>query len=148
MNNKGDNRLGIYLRALRTSLGYSQQRVAEELNVLRQTYSHYERGRIIPPTQTIVALARIFDVPIEDLMALVAVNDDDPAAGSKRSTDSSAFDMDDYVAYLKEPINISRLRFMSESEKRLLYYFNMLTKEDKQDFTQFMRIRAKRNKES
>ena len=41
--------LNQYLKELRKSCGYSQEFVASHLNITRQTYSHYETGRISPP---------------------------------------------------------------------------------------------------
>ena len=42
--------LDQYLKELRKACNYSQEFVASHLNITRQTYSHYETGRIIPPT--------------------------------------------------------------------------------------------------
>lgn len=36
-----------YLKELRKSYNYSQEYVASQLNITRQTYSHYETGRIL-----------------------------------------------------------------------------------------------------
>ena len=50
------NSLGTYLKSLRKSNGYSQEFVASSLNIIRQTYSHYETGRIIPPVDSYTIL--------------------------------------------------------------------------------------------
>lgn len=41
--------LGSYLKLLRKKHNYSQEFFASKLNIIRQTYSHYETGRIQPP---------------------------------------------------------------------------------------------------
>ena len=53
---KTDNPLGDRLKALRKRSGYSQEFVASKLNIIRQTYSHYETGRIIPPIDSLYHL--------------------------------------------------------------------------------------------
>lgn len=60
-----------YLRELRKSHHYKQDFVASQLNIIRQTYSHYETGRIIPPVKALYKLAELYDVPLESLIALV-----------------------------------------------------------------------------
>lgn len=145
-----DNKLGIYLRSLRESLNLSQTDVACALNIVQQTYSHYETGRIIPPTKTLVSLARFYNVPAEDLIALTSdgsdiaseVSDYDPEAAFKDRI------KDRYNEYLRTPVNISRLRFLSESEKRLIFLFSQLDAEDKQDLLDFMLIRNKSRQRS
>lgn len=58
MENKGS--LCIKLKNLRESHGYSQQFVADYLHIIRQTYSHYETGRIEPPHGKLYALAKLY----------------------------------------------------------------------------------------
>lgn len=146
MNKREDNRLGEYLRALRTSLGLSQEYVASILNVRRQTYSHYETGRIIPPSQTMVVLSRIFKVPVEDLLILTSINDseNDDYLPEYSERTQPMLDMTDYIAYINTPVNISRLRFLGESEKRLLYYYSILNNDEKHDLIDFLQIKIRR----
>lgn len=146
MNKREDNRLGEYLRALRTSLGLSQEYVASILNVRRQTYSHYETGRIIPPSQTMVVLSRIFKVPVEDLLILTSINDseNDDYLPEYNERTQPMLDMTDYIAYINTPVNISRLRFLGESEKRLLYYYSILNNDEKHDLIDFLQIKIRR----
>ena len=63
---KLNNALGEYLCDLRKEHGYSQVQVADMLGVIRQTYSHYETGRIIPPIRILSALADIYNADIRD----------------------------------------------------------------------------------
>ena len=126
INNKN---LGTYLKTLRESLGYTQTYVASKLHILQQTYSHYETGRITPPTRTLASLATLYGVPAGDLVRLATSTDtpDDPDEG--------------YGEYMADPANAARLRLLTESEKRLIYNFSMLSDADKEDFIQFMEIR-------
>lgn len=54
--------LAAHLKALREAHQYSQQFVADYLHIIRQTYSHYETGRIKPPEKNLYALAKLYDI--------------------------------------------------------------------------------------
>ncbi|BCW17656.1 transcriptional regulator [Arthrobacter sp. NtRootA9] len=51
----------------RSRLGWSQQRLADELGVSRQTVISIERGRFDPSLPLAFRLARIFDTTLEEL---------------------------------------------------------------------------------
>jgi putative transcriptional regulator len=51
----------------RSRLGWSQQRLADELGVSRQTIISIERGRFDPSLPLAFRLARIFGTTIEEL---------------------------------------------------------------------------------
>ncbi|PPG26760.1 transcriptional regulator [Pseudoclavibacter sp. RFBG4] len=61
---------------LRKQRGWSQQRLAEELGVSRQTVISIERGRFDPSLPLAFRLARVFECPIESIF------DDDDADGA------------------------------------------------------------------
>ncbi|AIT59963.1 helix-turn-helix transcriptional regulator [Corynebacterium doosanense] len=56
-----------YLPEARKRLGWSQQRLADELGVSRQTVISIEKGRYDPSLPVAFRLAAAFDCPIEDL---------------------------------------------------------------------------------
>lgn len=70
-----DKALGEYLKVLRKHHGYSQEFVASHLNIIRQTYSHYETGRILPPLEAICALAELYQIPMDSLLKMVMPSD-------------------------------------------------------------------------
>lgn len=49
------------LHRVRTERGYTQARIAEEMNVSRQTVSHWENQRAIPDIDTIKRLSQVLD---------------------------------------------------------------------------------------
>jgi len=63
--------LSGYLRELRKSHHYKQDFVASQLNIIRQTYSHYETGRVTPPLKSLCKLAELYEIPLESLLTLV-----------------------------------------------------------------------------
>lgn len=65
MNN---NKLGTYLQSLRKQQNYTQAFVAQKIGVIRQTYSHYETGRVCPPIAVLCQLADFYEIPVESLL--------------------------------------------------------------------------------
>lgn len=59
-----DKRISLagYIKQLRISHGYTQQFVSDNLKVVRQTYSHYETGRISPPISVMCDLAVFYNI--------------------------------------------------------------------------------------
>lgn len=57
-----------YLKQLRKSRSYRQEDIALYLNVSRQTYSHYETGRIKPSINVLYQLAKFYGVSTDDIL--------------------------------------------------------------------------------
>ena len=109
------NNLPERLKELRGSFRYSQAYVSRKLNISRQTYSHYETGRICPPSDSLAALARLYHVSIDYLLA-----------------DANAeINME----------NKNSQRKLSEFEQRLLHYFFRLEGRDQKDILDFIEIK-------
>ena len=60
------NRLKVY-RAMRD---WTQAELAERARVTRKTINAVERGHFVPSTVLAMRLARLFEVPVEDLFRL------------------------------------------------------------------------------
>ncbi len=61
--------LGDKLKELRSCNGFTQQMIADKLNVDRSTYSNYERSVTEPDVETLKALAKVFGVSLGDLLS-------------------------------------------------------------------------------
>ena len=70
--------LGETLKAHRTRCQMTQEFEAESLGVSRQTVSKWENGSADPSTTNLLALAKLYGVPVEELIRGVEAN---PAAG-------------------------------------------------------------------
>lgn len=118
-----DNYLGKYIKSLRKSRNYSQEFVASHLNVIRQTYSHYETGRIIPPMDSIVALSNLYSVPIESFIPSISIktNNDNP-----------------------DVLVIQRNIANKDMESRLIKYFRALNYDDKEDLLELAKLKYSR----
>ena len=60
--------LGEVIREHRARCGMTQEFVAEQLGVSRQAVSKWENGTSEPATSNLLALAKLFGVPAEELL--------------------------------------------------------------------------------
>lgn len=56
------------IKTLRQQKGYSQNTLAEQLNVVRQTISKWEKGLSVPDADMLEKLANLFEVPVATLL--------------------------------------------------------------------------------
>ena len=68
--------LRIHLKRFRLSAGLTQEQLAERVGVTRQTILSIEKGRYKPSIELALALARVFDAPVESLFELAADEED------------------------------------------------------------------------
>lgn len=61
--------IGEFLAILRRSKGYTQQEVAERLGVSNKTISAWERGTVLPDILLLPALAELYGVTADDILA-------------------------------------------------------------------------------
>ena len=54
--------------ALRKQAGWSQEELAQRLDVSRQAVSKWESGQVIPEVEKIVELSKVFDVTVDYLL--------------------------------------------------------------------------------
>ena len=56
------------LRELRTKYGYTQKYIGDYLNITRQGYAHYEKGGRTPDNRTLLQLAALYNLSIDELV--------------------------------------------------------------------------------
>ena len=69
-----DNGLGKELKRLRKENRFTQEEIAGRLHITRQTYSHYETGRIKPPIKNLLVLNTLYNVPLSDFLKYMDIN--------------------------------------------------------------------------
>jgi len=74
--------LGEVLKENRTRCRMTQEFVAESLGVSRQAISKWENGTSDPSTSNLIACAKLYGIPAEDLLKEVGVH----AQGRKENT--------------------------------------------------------------
>lgn len=62
-------RLGSHLQDIRKSRGLTQEQVAEQLGMDRVSIGYIEQGKRSPKLSTLYALARCYDIEMQDLFA-------------------------------------------------------------------------------
>lgn len=60
--------IGKWLKDARIESGYTQEQVAEQLDVSRQTISSWENGRTFPDIVSVVSLSDIYNVSLDVLI--------------------------------------------------------------------------------
>jgi transcriptional regulator with XRE-family HTH domain len=61
-----ENFIGELLKAKRRIRNWSQEHVAEKLDLSQQQYQKYEAGKLIPPMYVLEKLSTIFEIAIDD----------------------------------------------------------------------------------
>ena len=75
--------LGNNIQTLRKKKGLSQEKLAEKINVTRQTISNWELGETAPNPEQLILLSKQFDISIDEL-----VGNDAMSSGSSRENKS------------------------------------------------------------
>ncbi len=138
-----------YLKDLRKSCNYSQEFVASHLNITRQTYSHYETGRITPPVNSLYNLAKLYGVPVENFLELVVTYHINMDFALKQQVEKTNMveDLSFFLDYINAPENNKKFKFLNRRERLLLFYFHLLESRDQDDILAFMKVKFQNRKE-
>lgn len=102
------------LKKLRENCGYTQQQVADALNIDRSTYTYYETAKTTPDINTIIKLCKIFNVSYSDIL-----EDEGQPQQVKDYGD------DELVSKYSRK-NTSFIYELSKNEKQLIIYYRLL----------------------
>ncbi|MBD1373776.1 helix-turn-helix transcriptional regulator [Hazenella sp. IB182357] len=58
------NVVGVQLKRYRNKIGWSQQRLSEEVGIPQTTISDFENGRYLPDVIQAISLAKIFGISV------------------------------------------------------------------------------------
>lgn len=137
-----------YLKDLRKSCNYSQEFVASHLNITRQTYSHYETGRITPPVNSLYNLSKLYGVSVESFLELVVtyhINMDFAQKLQTEDTDMTE-DISFFLDFINAPENSKKFKPLNRKERQLLFYFLLLDNRDQEDILTFMKVKYQNRK--
>lgn len=131
------------LKALRKAHNLNQDDVAAELGIARQTYSHYENANRTPSADALAKLANLYGISTAELLSLAVLgispeeykNEEEALAG--QNTDS-------FLEYTQRPSNQQKLAVLSSYEKELLFYFEKLSKDDKEEIIELAKFKNRR----
>ena len=105
-----NQRLSTKLKELRKVHGYTQDYVASALDIVRQTYSHYETGKRTPSYEILFKLAGLYGTSIDDLIQLTIEIDRNISYDAPLPTQSSE-DLASFLEYFNNPKNQKKYRF-------------------------------------
>lgn len=119
-----------YLKGLRKACRYKQDFVAAQLQITRQTYSHYETGRIMPSAVKLYRLAKLYGIPVEWLLA----------CGESEEVEYENIKKQELFRAVKD-------ESIDCSLETLLYYFRRLDKKDRIEIISLMKIKERMKKQ-
>lgn len=127
------DKLKYRLKECRLACDYSQQQVAEVLNMHRSTYSYYESGKTEPSLDNICMLAKIFGVSLDYLLDLEIPGGDMPVMGDPG--------YDDEFRYLRKDA-VQRLGDLTDDEKSLIMRFRLMTDKQRRELLEMLGSRG------
>lgn len=136
--------LALKLKELRKAHGYTQDDVASVLNIGRKAYSHYETGRNTPSHESLYKLAGLYNIPVEDLL-YISLKLDDNIYYDAPSPTQTGNELEDFLEYFNTPAVSKKFQQFTFQEKELIYYYNKMSTEDKEDILAFIKLKARRN---
>lgn len=137
------NALGKYLRDLRKAYGYTQEYVASHLNIIHQTYSHYETGRISPPADSLYLLAKLYHIPTENLLRLTvpeSIGKDDIQINYYVETSD---ELTGFLDFINSPSHYVKYKHLTPQEKKFLYYFQQLNPKNQNKLLDMLKVELK-----
>ncbi len=132
------------LKELRLAHSYKQVDVASAIGVVRQTYSHYERGDRTPDSDMLYKIAAFYNISVNDLMRHTVELDPDIYYDALPPTESGSV-LEDYLEYLKKPENQRRFKDLSNMERELIYYFEQIDEPDKWTLVEVAKILTRKS---
>lgn len=134
--------LSTKLKELRKVNGYTQDYIADYLDVSRQTYSHYETGRRTPDFDTLNKLATFYSVSIETLITLATTSEPVSYTNEKNPV---VDELAEFLTFYSEPENVKKYQYNTRMEKELLFLFSKLSDKDKKEIIEIAKLKI-RNK--
>ncbi len=93
-----------YLKHLRKLRGYKQKDIASWLHISRQTYSHYETGRIKPSVTVLYNIAQVYGISVDSILKRMGIAETDSkeeeTAGQDTLLESENFSEQQFFANL------------------------------------------------
>lgn len=140
-----NNLLAHKLKALRKNFNMNQDDVAAELGIVRQTYSNYETGKRVPNSEMLSKIAELYHISVAELLS-PAVTGTKSQAYENSEDYLDAQELDDYLEYTERASNRQRMSVLSHYEKQLIYYFEQLSQDDKEEIIELAKLKNRRRK--
>ncbi|OJU11654.1 MAG: hypothetical protein BGN88_07095 [Clostridiales bacterium 43-6] len=107
------------LKSLRVGCNLTQQQIADTINLDRSTYTYYEIGKTQPTIDTLIKLAKIFNVSVDFLLDY--------------SNISNSTVLNDVVPTYQKTREIGDLSSLRDDEQNLLLIYRLLSETNKKE---------------
>ncbi|MDF2951928.1 MAG: transcriptional regulator, family [Anaerocolumna sp.] len=122
------------LYQLRTSHSYTQKFIADYLNMTRAAYGHYENGKRTPNYQTLLKLAKLYQVDINDF-----INSNTTPIPDDRLVDSTTYPTQKSGNNMAALLGDNHGSFiLTKDEEKHLALYKMLSEKDKKKANLFI----------
>ena len=132
------------LKFYRQNSGLTQKQVADALHIERTTYTYYETGKTLPSIFTLMKLAKIYNVPVEQLMP----NDTEKQLEVSDSDFSEAQREENLPSCAVKKPNNEKIYSLSNEEQNLMISYRILPDEVKKEFLQTIENLTEKYKDS
>lgn len=126
--------LGAKLKGLRKERNLTQQKVAMDIGLAQQSYSNYENGERLPDLATFLRLSKYYNVSMNFLLG-------EPEEIEERP------ELDAYLDFIANSKEADKYRNLVRSSKELLFYFENLPNEDREDLLVLARVKYRRSRQ-
>ena len=130
MLNKNVNSLPELLKMLRREKCYTQEFVAKKLGISRQAYNHYEMGRCMPDIYRLVALCKLYNVPLNTFVTNKFFSSGNILL-HELSHEASNYEA--FLRFFKAAENNSKYSTLDFTEKQLIFYFKHLPEKTREE---------------
>ena len=125
---------------------FRREYVASQLNIIHQTYSHYETGRISPPADALYLLARLYHIPAESILRLTIPDNTLKDIVPNQFSIETAEELNTFIEYMKEPTQCVKYKHLSPKEKRVLYFYQKLNQVNQDKILDMIKLEIKHQK--
>ena len=133
---EGVDMLSQTLKKLRENCGYTQQQVADALNIDRSTYAYYETGKTTPDINTIIKLSKIFNVPYTEIFE----NEEDSNVSRVRDVATQG---DEFLQKYGRKNN-ERIYDLTKNEQQMIIGFRLLPSDEQEEIMNEIYIRTRK----
>jgi transcriptional regulator with XRE-family HTH domain len=128
------NTIGQRIKQLRNNFNLSQQEIADRTGISRGNISNYEKDRVAPASETIITLARFFQVSADWLLT----GTETPCGREQAGNPDNRDDFCVYRAKSYVPVQLT------PEENELIQVYRTLSTEDKEFIRQIMLLKKGR----
>ncbi len=139
---KSNSGIANKLRELRISHGYTQNFIADNIDVKQPTYQLYEAGKRTPKAETIYKIANFYGLTTDELLKLCMPLDNEIYYDAPKATNRTVEE-----AELASFSSAERVSELKKNEVELLFYFSKLDDAAQKELIDFAKFKLSQQKQ-